>query len=242
MTALTGIVVGAHAALDRLLDPAVRIVTLTVTEKGYWRDADAATIPEDSMPGLLAVALHRRRATGVAPFTVLSCDNLPANGATTRDVVTRFAARLDRSFGHFVADEVAFPDCMVDRIVPATTPEDRARIDAELGMHDAWPVVCEPFTQWVIEDRFPQGRPAWERTGAELVARCPALRGHEAATAQRQPLVHCVSRPACRLGDGGRCDRCPGIARAHRCADERNGDHAHIAADGRSRRHIVMRC
>jgi len=169
MAALTGVAVGAQAALDHLLDPAVRIVTLTVTEKGYWRDADAATIPEDSVPGLLAVALHRRRAAGVAPFTVLSCDNLPANGATTRDVVTRFASRLDRSLGHFVTDAVAFPDCMVDRIVPATTPEDRARIDAELGVQDAWPVVCEPFTQWVIEDRFPQGRPAWERTGAELV-------------------------------------------------------------------------
>lgn len=170
MAALTGVVVGAHAALQHLLDPAVRIVTLTVTEKGYWRDVDAAAIPEDGVPGLLAVALHRRRATGVAPFTVLSCDNLPANGKTTRDVVTRFAERLDRSLGHFVAEEVAFPDCMVDRIVPATSPEDRARIDAELGMHDAWPVVCEPFTQWVIEDRFPQGRPAWERTGAELVS------------------------------------------------------------------------
>ncbi len=133
MAALTGVAVGAHAALEHLLDPAVRIVTLTVTEKGYWRDVDAAAMPEDSVPGLLAVALHRRRAAGVAPFTVLSCDNLPANGATTRDVVTRFAARLDRSFGHFVADEVAFPDCMVDRIVPATTPEDRARIDARTG-------------------------------------------------------------------------------------------------------------
>jgi fructuronate reductase len=170
MAALTGVAVGAHAALEHLLDPAVRIVTLTVTEKGYWRDVDAAAMPEDSVPGLLAVALHRRRAACVAPFTVLSSDNLPANGATTRDVVTRFAERLDRSFGHFVADEVAFPDCMVDRIVPATTPEDRACIDAELGMQDAWPVVCEPFTQWVIEDRFPQGRPAWERTGAELVS------------------------------------------------------------------------
>jgi fructuronate reductase len=170
MAALTGVAVGAHAALEQLLDPAVRIVTLTVTEKGYWRDVDAAAMPEDSVPGLLAVALHRRRAAGVAPFTVLSCDNLPANGATTRAVVTRFAERLDRSFAHFIADAVAFPDCMVDRIVPATTPEDRARIDAELGMQDAWPVVCEPFTQWVIEDRFPQGRPAWERAGAELVS------------------------------------------------------------------------
>ncbi len=185
MAALTGVVVGAGAALEHLVDPAVRIVTLTVTEKGYCRDAATGALDEDdaairrdlampdapgSVPGLLAIALRRRRDAGVAPFTVLSCDNLPANGATTRRVVTRFAALVDPSLGHFVADRVAFPDCMVDRIVPATSADDRIRIDAALGVHDAWPVVCEPFSQWVIEDRFPQGRPAWELTGAELVS------------------------------------------------------------------------
>lgn len=160
IAALTSIVVGADAALDRLVDPAVRIVTLTITEKGYSGEA----------PNLLATALHRRRTAGTAPFTVLSCDNLPSNGATTRQAVTQCAEQFGASFGRFVAAEVAFPNCMVDRIVPATTADDRARIDAALGVHDAWPVVCEPFTQWVIEDHFPQGRPAWERTGAELVA------------------------------------------------------------------------
>jgi fructuronate reductase len=185
MAALTGVVVGAGAALEHLVDPAVRIVTLTVTEKGYCRDAATGALDEDdaairrdlampdapgSVPGLLAIALRRRRDAGVAPFTVLSCDNLPANGAATRRAVTRFAALVDPSLGHFVADRVAFPDCMVDRIVPATSADDRIRIDAALGVHDAWPVVCEPFSQWVIEDRFPQGRPAWELTGAELVS------------------------------------------------------------------------
>jgi fructuronate reductase len=182
--ALTGVSVGAQAALHDMLDPAVRIVTLTVTEKGYCRDAATGALDEDdaairrdlatpdapaSVPGLLAIALRRRREAGVPPFTVLSCDNLPANGAATRRVVTRFATLLDPPLGDFVAEHVTFPDCMVDRIVPATTPDDRTRIDAALGVHDAWPVVCEPFSQWVIEDHFPQGRPAWEQTGAELV-------------------------------------------------------------------------
>ena len=184
MAALTGITVGARAALARLDDPAVRIVTLTVTEKAYCRDAASGVLLEDdpairadlaapdapaSVPGLLVAALRRRRAAGVAPFTVLCCDNLPANGTATRRVVGRLAELVDPSLGHFVADAVAFPDCMVDRIVPATTDEDRARIDVALGLHDAWPVICEPFSQWVIEDRFAQGRPAWESSGAELV-------------------------------------------------------------------------
>jgi fructuronate reductase len=160
MAALTGVVVGAQAALERLVDPAVRIVTLTVTEKGYSGD----------VPNLLAAALHRRWASRLAPFTVLSCDNLPSNGATMRVVVMRCAEQRDSAFGQFVAGQVAFPNCMVDRIVPATTAQDRERIDAALGAHDAWPVVCEPFTQWVIEDHFPQGRPAWEFAGAELVS------------------------------------------------------------------------
>jgi len=87
-----------------------------------------------------------------------------------RVAVTRCAVQRDEAFGRFVADEVAFPNCMVDRIVPATTAHDRERIESVLEMHDAWPVVCEPFSQWVIEDRFPHGRPDWELTGAELVS------------------------------------------------------------------------
>jgi fructuronate reductase len=99
----------------------------------------------------------------------LCCDNLPANGSSTRSVVVRFAELLDAALGRFIADEVAFPNTMVDRIVPATTDADRERIALAAGVRDAWPVVCEPFSQWVIEDRFPLGRPAWERAGAEVV-------------------------------------------------------------------------
>jgi fructuronate reductase len=163
----------------------VRIITLTVTEKGYHRDtatgdldADAAEIRQDlahphapgTVPGLLTAALEMRRAAGLPPFAVLSCDNLPDNGATTRRVVTQFAQLRDPALGRFVADHVVFPGSMVDRIVPATTDADRARIAAALGVTDAWPVVCEPFRQFVVQDLFPAGRPAWERTGVELVA------------------------------------------------------------------------
>ncbi len=122
-----------------------------------------------SVPGLLVGALAARRAAGVPPFTVLSCDNLPANGDATRRVVIGFAALRDAALGRFVTEQVAFPSSMVDRIVPATTQQDRDRVAAALGVTDAWPVVCEPFRQWVIEDRFPLGRPAWEQAGAELV-------------------------------------------------------------------------
>ena len=187
MGALTGVLVvpeAPGAVVARLADPAVRIVTLTVTEKGYHRagaggglDVDAPAIRRDladfgtphTVPGLLVAALRLRRAAGVPAFTVLSCDNLPENGRSTRRVVTDFADRVDRALGRFIAGQVAFPNCMVDRIVPATTDTDRARIDAALGARDRWPVVCECFSQWVIEDRFPLGRPAWEKTGAELV-------------------------------------------------------------------------
>jgi fructuronate reductase len=188
MAALTGILVAPEnpqAMLQRLKDPAIRIVTLTVTEKAYCRDTAVGRLDEGepvirhdlahpaapaSVPGLLVAALAARRDAGVPPFAVLSCDNLPANGITTRCVVTRFAELRDAALGHFVSQHVAFPSCMVDRIVPSTTMVDRTRIDAALGITDAWPVVCEPFRQWVIEDHFPQGRPTWEQTGAELVA------------------------------------------------------------------------
>ena len=188
MATLTDILVAPpnpQAVLQHLADPAIRIVTLTVTEKAYCRDTANGGLDESnpvirhdladpaapaSVPGLLVAALAARRNAGISPFTVLSCDNLPTNGSTTRRIVTRFAELRDPALGGFVAEQVAFPSCMVDRIVPATTSADRARIDAALGMTDAWPVVCEPFRQWVIEDHFPHGRPAWEQTGAELVA------------------------------------------------------------------------
>ena len=174
-----------EAVLAAMADPAVRIVTLTVTEKGYCHNPASRQLDEHhpnivhdlrrpqtpvSAPGFLVEALARRRELRVAPFAVVSCDNLPSNGATARNVVTRLAALRDADLGRWVEGEVAFPATMVDRIVPASTEEDRVRIAARLGLSDAWPVVTEPFSQWVIEDRFPAGRPRFEESGATLVA------------------------------------------------------------------------
>ncbi|WP_075217717.1 mannitol dehydrogenase family protein [Mongoliimonas terrestris] len=182
-------VIVAPTALERLLsvmaDPRVRIVTLTVTEKGYCHDPATGRLDEThagiradlanptaptTAPGILVEALARRFAAGVAPFTVLSCDNLPANGRTVKRIVTRFAELRDPALGRHVASAVAFPCAMVDRIVPATTDADRATVTAALGTEDAWPVMTEPFTQWVVEDNFPTGRPKLETVGVEMVA------------------------------------------------------------------------
>lgn len=171
--------------LDAMADPRVAIVSLTVTEKGYCHDPATGVLNEEhpeirhdlahperprTAPGLIVAALARRRAEGLHPFTVLTCDNLPSNGTVVKRVIDRFAALRDRDLGAWVAGEVVCPSTMVDRITPATTDADRAAIAAALGMEDAWPVVTEPFSQWVIEDRFPDGRPMWETGGAQFVA------------------------------------------------------------------------
>jgi fructuronate reductase len=122
-----------------------------------------------TVPGLIVHALEVRRATGVAPFTVLCCDNLPDNGRTTGRIVNGFAVLRDERLAGYIAREVAFPGTMVDRIVPATTEADRKLVLEATGLADAWPVMTEPFSQWVIEDRFPTGRPPLEMAGAQLV-------------------------------------------------------------------------
>ncbi len=172
------------AALAAMVDPKVRIVTLTVTEKGYGidrstRDADphhpavAADLADPMHPsgtlGLLTEALRQRRDTGISPFTVLCCDNLPENGTLLRDGVTGFARRIDPALAEWIAAHVAFPSSMVDRITPAATPETQAEAQRQTGCTDLAAVETEPFLQWVIEDHFPTGRPAWERAGALLV-------------------------------------------------------------------------
>lgn len=169
--------------LNLMADPAIRIVSLTVTEKGYCHDPATGELDEKhpdivhdlanpaapkSAPGILVEALARRRDLGLAPFTVMSCDNLPSNGETAKRIVTRFARLRDAALGEWVT-AVAFPSTMVDRIVPSTTDADRAEVAGLIGAEDAWPIMTEPFTQWVIEDTFPGGRPAFERVGAQLV-------------------------------------------------------------------------
>ena len=169
---------------DLLIDPKIRIVTLTVTEKGYCQDAATGSLDEkhlaiiadlanpttpNSIPGFLTEAIRLRRQAGQPAFTVLVCDNLAQNGTKVRDIVARFATLRDAELGRFILDNVSFPCTMVDRITPATQDADRAIVAADLGVEDAWPVVTEPFRQWVIEDRFPLGRPDWEKVGAIMV-------------------------------------------------------------------------
>lgn len=170
--------------LALMASPEIRVVSLTVTEKGYCHDPATGELDPKhpdivhdlanpaaprSAPGMIVEALARRQAAGVAPFTVMSCDNLPSNGETTRRIVCRFAALRDRELGAWVAEHVAFPSTMVDRIVPATTDADRQAVAELIGTEDAWPIMTEPFTQWVIEDHFPDGRPPFEKAGAQMV-------------------------------------------------------------------------
>ena len=170
--------------LERMSAPTTRIVSLTITEGGYfYRPADDtvdlasaalqhdARHPDDPRTafGYLVAALRRRRTSGTEPFTVLSCDNVHGNGDITRRVVTALADAQDPGLGAWVAEHVSFPNAMVDRITPRTGDDDRAQVAALTGLADAWPVTCEPFRQWVVEDRFPSGRPAWETVGVELV-------------------------------------------------------------------------
>ena len=138
-----------------------RIVSLTVTEGGYGRN--------DIVCGLLADALARRRATGVPAFTLVSCDNLQGNGEALRHMLLGYLEPRERALAAWVEREAAFPSSMVDRITPRTGDVDREHVRREYGIDDAWPVVCEPFIQWVLEDRFAAGRPAWEQVGVQMV-------------------------------------------------------------------------
>jgi fructuronate reductase len=169
---------------DRLVAPSTRIVSLTITEKGYCHDPATGELnfahpdivhdladPEHSVSavGLIVAALDARRLSHGRPLTVLCCDNLPHNGALVGGLVQAFAGARDPALACWIREQVRFPSTMVDRIVPATTAADIADNDAALGVRDAGPVVHEPFKQWVIEDDFAAGRPAWERAGAQLV-------------------------------------------------------------------------
>ena len=177
-----------QALLERLTDPSTRIVSLTVTEKGYCHDpatgrlkADHPDILHDlaanfagageapiSAIGWLWLGLAARHEQGIPPFTVLCCDNLPANGATVRQVVLDYAVLKDPDKVAWATDALAFPSTMVDRIVPATTDHDRAMLAAALGMEDAWPVMAEPFSQFVVQDHFPIGRPDLDTVGVTM--------------------------------------------------------------------------
>ncbi|MCE8032574.1 mannitol dehydrogenase family protein [Billgrantia tianxiuensis] len=173
-----------EAAIERMVDPAIRIVSLTVTEGGYnfhpvsgEFDIDNRDVQHDldnpeasrTVFGLVVEALVRRRERGLAPFTIMSCDNIQGNGEVARRMFAAFARARDPALGEWMETEVAFPNAMVDRITPVTQADDIAELASEFGVEDAWPVVCEPFTQWVLEDHFACGRPALEQVGVQLV-------------------------------------------------------------------------
>jgi mannitol 2-dehydrogenase len=189
MTDFVPVAPGCGPLIAAMADPRIRIVSLTVTEGGYFIDpatgrfdpanpeivADARS-PEapGTVFGAILAALRRRRAAGHPPFTVMSCDNLPGNGHVALNAVAGLAGLQDPALAGWVRESVAFPDSMVDRITPATTDAMRAALRERFGIEDAWPVFCEPFRQWVIEDRFPQGRPAFEAAGATFTPRVAA--------------------------------------------------------------------
>ena len=173
------------AMLDALSDPAIRIVSLTITEGGYFIDpatqrfdgahpqivADAADIARPTTAfGLIVAALMRRRASGIPPFTVMSCDNLPGNGEVTENAVAGLASLIDPSLAQWIRAHVDFPNAMVDRITPATSERERLLLQQSFGIDDARPVFCEGFRQWVLEDKFTHGRPALEKVGVTFVA------------------------------------------------------------------------
>jgi len=173
-----------EAIIAQLADPAIRIVSLTVTEGGYYIDPAtqrfdpthpeiAADAAEPAWPrtvfGLILAGLRRRRAAGVAPFTVMSCDNIPGNGHVTQNAVVGLAELSDHELAGWVRTRVAFPNGMVDRITPATTPREIAILADTWGIADGWPVFCEEFRQWVLEDKFPAGRPPLEAVGVTFV-------------------------------------------------------------------------
>ncbi len=171
-------------AIETLAAEKTRIVSLTITEGGYFIDEATRAFTPDHPDiqhdlehpeapitsfGYIAAALDRRRQRGLPPFTLMSCDNLQGNGDVAKRVLLAFAGLKDAALAQWIGETMTFPNSMVDRITPATTPADRVSLEAKFGVDDAWPVMTEPFLQWVIEDHFCNGRPQWEKVGAQLV-------------------------------------------------------------------------
>jgi mannitol 2-dehydrogenase len=172
------------AVIEKMASPGVRIVSLTVTEGGYNFNAvtgefmaDNPDVRHDLQPGasprtsfgLITAAIERRRERGLPPLTIMSCDNIQGNGEAARRSFVAYARLRDPGLASYVAENVRFPNSMVDRITPVTTDDDREQVRAGFGVDDGWPVVCEPFTQWALEDSFGNGRPPFEDVGVQVV-------------------------------------------------------------------------
>lgn len=172
-----------EAVMNKIADKEIRIITLTITEGGYniekatgefmlddeniKHDLQNPQAPKTAF-GFVAEGLRRRKACGNGPITILSCDNLQHNGNTARKAFSAFFQAQDAELAAWAAENVTFPNSMVDRITPATRPDDIIRLNEKNGTQDEAPVYCEDFIQWVIEDKFIAGRPAWEKVGAEF--------------------------------------------------------------------------
>ncbi len=173
-----------EAVIEKMAAESTRIVSLTITEGGYnvsdltgefdvtnpdvVHDLEPGAAPRTTF-GLITEALRRRWTRGLGPFTIMSCDNLQDNGYRSKRVFTAFARLRDPELGAWVEREASFPNSMVDRITPVTTDADRAEVRERFGIDDRWPVVCEPYTQWVLEDAFTAGRPPYEQVGVQVV-------------------------------------------------------------------------
>lgn len=170
--------------LDRLVDPRTKIVSLTITEKGYCydnqknidqahsliqHDLNALNAPKTAF-GYIINALQKRKENNLKPFTIMSCDNLPGNGDLTKRLVCQFATLVDPVLAKWIEEKVSFPNSMVDRITPVTTDEIIRTVKAKFQIEDAWPVVCEDYIQWVLEDDFCNDRPPFEEVGVQIVA------------------------------------------------------------------------
>ncbi|WP_017446757.1 mannitol dehydrogenase family protein [Gayadomonas joobiniege] len=173
-----------QAVIDKLISDDTRIVSLTVTEGGYNQDSETGELdikhadiqhdinyPDDpkTFYGYITAALKARRAMGKKAFTVQSCDNIQHNGSVTKSLLLTFIAQSDVELAEWVKNNVAFPNAMVDRITPVTTPADIDAVEKLLGYQDEWPITCESFSQWVIEDEFSDGRPNWDAVSAQFV-------------------------------------------------------------------------
>lgn len=185
--AVTDTLVGPEnpaALISAMTQPSIKIISLTVTEKGYCHDPATGNLNEAhadivhdlqyldkpvSAIGFIVAALKHRFDHNQKAFTLLSCDNLPNNGEVLEKVVVQFAQKISPALAEWIKTNATFPSTMIDRIVPATTDDDRRDIEARLGVRDEGLVVCEPFSQWVVEDKFADGRPAWEKVGVLLV-------------------------------------------------------------------------
>tara|TARA_R110002074_G_scaffold402261_1_gene605790 strand:+ start:1887 stop:3383 length:1497 start_codon:yes stop_codon:yes gene_type:complete len=172
------------SVIDKMASPQTRIVSLTITEGGYNVDPATGEFNFDNPDakhdlnnplqpklvfGYLSSALRKRRDAGIPAFTVQSCDNIQHNGDLTRKMLLGFVREQDPELAEWIEREVCFPNAMVDRITPVTTAADMDYLKNQVGLRDGWPVTCEPFSQWVIEDKFSNGRPEWEAVGAQFV-------------------------------------------------------------------------